>query len=45
MKGLKLMCVIIVYLIYLPYLFVMLFFEMLKNLFEETIIYFENTNI
>ena len=39
------MCVIMVYLIYLPYLFVMLFFEMLKKVFKETIIYFENTNI
>ena len=45
MKGLKLMFVIIVYFIYLPYLIVVLFFEMLKNIFKETIIYFQNINI
>jgi hypothetical protein len=45
MKLLKLILVIIVYFFYLPYLIVMLGFEMLKNIIYESINYFQNTSI
>jgi hypothetical protein len=45
MKVLKFIAVIIVYFFYLPYLIVMLGFEMVKNIVIESINYFENTSI
>ena len=45
MKIFKLIVIIIVYFIYLPYVIVVLGFEMLKNIVLESINYFENTGI
>ena len=45
MKAFKLTAVIIVYFFYLPYLIVMLAFEMVKNIILESINYFQNTSI
>jgi len=45
MKAFKLTLVIIVYFFYLPYLIVMLGFDMIKGILYESINYFENTNI
>jgi len=45
MKIFKLIAVIVVYFFYLPYITVMLGFEMLKNIILESINYFQNTNI
>jgi hypothetical protein len=45
MKLFKLILVIIVYFFFLPYIIVVLGFEMLKNIILESINYFQNTNI
>jgi hypothetical protein len=45
MKALKLTAVIIVYFFYLPYIVVLLAFEMLRNIILESINYFKNTSI
>lgn len=45
MKAIKLTAVIIVYFFYLPYIIVMLGFQMLKNIVLESINYFKNTSI
>ncbi len=45
MKLFKLTLVIIVYFFFLPYIIVVLGFEMLKNIILESINYFQNTNI
>jgi len=45
MKLFKLFLVIVVYFFYLPYLIIVLGFEMLKGIVYETINYFQNTSI
>ena len=45
MKLLKISMILIVYLFFLPYIILVLGFEMLKNIVLESINYFKNINI
>lgn len=45
MKVFKLTVVVIVFFFYLPYVIVVLAFDMIKNIILESINYFQNTSI